>query len=187
MSSLSLLALLIPALAVPNVTTIPLTDGCSSFPLYDITTHIAGPWTIGLSSSDNPAIENYGSTVESFRRAGDHGIVRGAIAIVDQNDIANRPLRCNGNARSTDAPTGVLEAWVPTGNSGSTWQQVNLTPFPYDRELMWGFPDATPVEAYQHIVDWEVQEGVFLGQAGVTTWGVKRYEAAAGTIDGLPY
>jgi hypothetical protein len=66
---------------------------------------------------------------------------------------------------------------------------VNLTDIPYDAELGWGFGQyGTPVEAYHHYVDGALQDGLFLGQGNVTTWGVKLYPVdESGTLDGLPY
>lgn len=58
-----------------------------------------------------------------------------------------------------------------------------------DMELGWGFGQYSfPVEAYSHFDEAGTQiEGVFLGSAGYTTWGVKWYQAGAGTLDGLPF
>lgn len=88
---------------------------------------------------------------------------------MSDNQIAKNPLRCN-------AATEILEGYFPIGVSGYAWQQVNITDLPYDAELGWGFGQyGTSVEAYEHWADGVKQAGVFLGQDGYTTWGVKWY------------
>jgi len=176
--------LLTTVLAVPNVTVVPATGGCSAYPAYDESTGIAGPWTIQVNQCDNSTIEGYGDNCQLFRRSGEDGITMGSISIASVNDQAKIPLQCNDNP----AP-GTLEARVPTGVSGYAWNQVNITEYPYDAELMWGLGQyGTPIEAYYHYVDGVQQPGLFLGQGNVTTWGIKWYPVdGSNTWDGEPY
>ncbi|KAL3418311.1 hypothetical protein PVAG01_10027 [Phlyctema vagabunda] len=170
------------ALAVPNVTVVPTTGGCAAYPGYDASSGIAGPWTIVVNQCDNSSIENFGDNSQVYRKAGDTGIHQGVITIASVNDQAKNPLRCN-------ARTGALEAYTATGVSGYAWNQVNITEYPYNAQLMWGLGQSgTPVEAYHHYVDGVQQPGLFLGQANVTTWGIKKYPAdSATTLDNEPY
>ncbi|TAQ85769.1 hypothetical protein B7494_g5911 [Chlorociboria aeruginascens] len=172
--------LLVGALAVPNVTTELAPGGCSAYPVYDASIGIAGPWILQLSDSDNSAIDGYGDDSQVIRQAGSTGITQGRISIVNNNQLAKNAIRCN------DA-TG-LEGYVATGVSGYTWQQLNITEYPYDAELMYGLGQySTPVEAYYHYIDGVQQPGLYLGQDGYTTWGVKLYPADSGSLDGNPY
>jgi hypothetical protein len=77
--ALSLAALTYSALAIPDVTPVALTGGCSAYPDYDASTQIAGPWILQLNSCDNPAIEGFGDNSQLIRRAGDTGIHKGRV------------------------------------------------------------------------------------------------------------
>lgn len=48
--------------ALPDVTIKELPASCSSYPGYNADTGIAGPWTLQVVSSENPAIEGFGDT-----------------------------------------------------------------------------------------------------------------------------
>lgn len=54
---------------------------------------------------------------------------------------------------------------------------------------MWGLgPDSTPLSAFYHFIDGVQQDGLFLGQDNVTTWGVKLYPpSGANSLDGESY
>lgn len=157
------------ASAIPTVTPVLLTGGCASYPSYDASTLVAGPWILQLNSCDNSTIEGFGDNSQLIRRAGDTWIHEGRISIVADNQIAKNALRCN-------AATEILEGYFPQGVSGYAWQQVNITDIPYDAELGWGWGQySTGVQAYEHFIDGVQQDGVFLGQDGYTTWGVKWY------------
>jgi hypothetical protein len=84
---------------------------------------------------------------------------------------------------------GALEALTPTGVSGYAWNQVNLSYYPYDAVLGWGFGQySNPVQAYSLFNETGAQmDGVFLGSDNYTTWGVKWYPADSGSLDGNPY
>jgi hypothetical protein len=106
------------------------------------------------------------------------------ISIATNNQIAKTAFRCN----STLGP-GVLEALTPTGVSGYAYNQVNLTYYPYDAELGWGFGQySNPISAFAHFDACGNRiDGVFLGRDNYTTWGVKWYPADSGSLDGNPY
>lgn len=78
---------------------------------------------------------------------------------------------------------------MPTGVSGYAWNQLNITEYPYDAEIMWGLGQySTPLEPFHHFINGTQQAGLFLGQGNVTTWGVKLYPAdGANSEDGEPY
>lgn len=79
---------------------------------------------------------------------------------------------------------------MPSGVSGYSYKQVNITYLPWDAELGWGFGQySIPVEAYS-LFDQETGDqldGVFLGNSNYATWAVKWYPADAGSLDGNPY
>jgi hypothetical protein len=101
------------------------------------------------------------------------------------NTLAKTVFRCNDALGD-----GVLEAQVPSGVSGYSYQQVNITYLPWDAELGWGFGQySIPVGAYS-LFDEETGDqldGVFLGNSNYATWAVKWYPADAGSLDGNPY
>lgn len=67
--------------AIPAVIPIPLAESCSSYPLYDPSTGIAGPWTVKLNNCENSAIEGFGDNSQLIRRTGDTGIHKGRVCI----------------------------------------------------------------------------------------------------------
>lgn len=85
---LTLSSLITFALAIPNVTVVPASGGCAAYPAYDSSSGIAGPWTIALSSSENPDIEDFGDNAQLFRTAGETGIHEGSVRFAS-------PLRLN--------------------------------------------------------------------------------------------
>jgi hypothetical protein len=54
---------------------------------------------------------------------------------------------------------------------------------------MWGLGSfGTPISTFYHYIDGVKQPGLFLGQDGYTTWGIRRYDMDPSTsVDGLPY
>jgi hypothetical protein len=66
------LALLIPTtiLAASNVTVERLTEGCTSYPNYNSTTGIAGPWLIRADSTSNPELNGLQLSIAPFTNDG---------------------------------------------------------------------------------------------------------------------
>lgn len=56
-------------LALPEVKIIPLPSACSSYPGYNSTTDIAGPWS-ALADSTNSSIDNLPASAASFTNDG---------------------------------------------------------------------------------------------------------------------
>jgi hypothetical protein len=67
------------ALAVPNMTVVPLTDGCADYPRYDASTGLSGGFLLTLNSCDNSTIEGFGDTCQVIIHQGDTGIVEGRV------------------------------------------------------------------------------------------------------------
>ncbi|KAI9731788.1 MAG: hypothetical protein M1834_004577 [Cirrosporium novae-zelandiae] len=177
---LLLSATILPAaVAVPNVTVVPATGGCSAYPDWDASTQIAGPWILRVSQSDNNTIEGFGDTSQYIRKSGDTGIHMGRMTIVNMNQYAKNAIRCNG-------ATSTLEAYTASGVSGYAWNALSLSPYPYDAELLWGLTGGLTVQAYHHYVAGVLQPGLFIGSGNVTTWGYL-YQTSEGSTDGLPY
>lgn len=75
------------AQALPSVTPVPVTGGCSAFPDYDADTGIAGPWVVTIdqctnsTTPDEPCLnEGFGSNAQPRRLAGDTGIHQGYVS-----------------------------------------------------------------------------------------------------------
>lgn len=58
----AVLAALPLTFALPNITARALPADCSSYPLYDQDSGIAGPWILNLANSDNADIEGWGDS-----------------------------------------------------------------------------------------------------------------------------
>lgn len=69
--------------------------------------------------------------------------------------------------------------------SGYGYNPVNIAPYPYDAEVMWGV-EGPALQAYHHFIDGVQQDGLFLGSQGVTRFGIERV-AQGGAPTGLPY
>ncbi len=181
----ALTALVNLAIALPNVTVVPATGGCSDITTYNNTTGMTDLWTPILQNSDNSSIEDFGSDYQLIGHEGDTGIHQGRvyslftplfhltnktqIVIGNAIDEAKLPFRCN------DAVPARIESRVPSGVSGYSWTATNISYLPWDAELGWGFENqySIPLETYWHYIDGVKQPGVFLGNNGTTTWAVK--------------
>ncbi|OTB00991.1 hypothetical protein M426DRAFT_26102 [Hypoxylon sp. CI-4A] len=175
----SLLAVAPLAGATPDVTVKVLpSEDCSSFPGYNAATNTAGPWTIQLVNSDNTAIEGFSDTSRysvSFNPNTDRKptLRWGSITFPTRNDIAKTAIQCDG---------GVLKAWVDTDltDAGAPtnvqWAPLVIASIPYDAALMYKIDGEKP-QIFEHYMDGEKQDGVFLGSYNTsTTWGLK-YES----------
>ena len=161
--------------AVPNVTVVPIKAGCAAFPNWDPATDTTQPFSLEASSTDNTTMEGWGARTEFSR--GQDQIRWGAMAIVPRNDMAKTAVRCS---------KGSLQGYVPTGVSGATWENLVISPYPYDAELMYMIKKSIPVEIYAHYQGTTRLPGLFLGNGGVTTWGFK-YNDAAASCCGIPF
>ncbi|KAF2713253.1 hypothetical protein K504DRAFT_487710 [Pleomassaria siparia CBS 279.74] len=171
------LAALPTVFSLPDVVAKELPATCSSYPGYDATTQIAGPWILQFVNTENPAIDGFGSTAEYSLSVSNSGptLRWGSITIPTRNDIAKTPLECTNNTLAARVPTEVTAAGAPTNVQ---WTPLVLSPYPYDMELMYKITGGIPVKIFEHYINGTKQPGVFLG-AGVndTTWGFK-YQAA---------
>lgn len=116
--ALSLGTLTAGVLSIPDVTPVLLTDGCASFPDYDASTGIAGPWILQLNSCDNPDIEGFGDNSQLIRREGDTGIHEGRV---------NHPLVILARP-SIDSEIGLNSERQPNRQEPSALQQRDLNP-----------------------------------------------------------
>jgi hypothetical protein len=161
--------------AVPNVTVVPVKLGCAAFPNWDPLTDTTEPFVLQASSTDNTTIEGWGADSDYSR--GPNQIRWGAMTIVDRNDRAKTAVRCsNGN----------LQGYVPTGVGDVTWENLTISNYPYNAELMYLIKNGLPVETYAHYQGTKRLPGLFLGNGGVTTWGFK-YERADVGCCGTPF
>jgi hypothetical protein len=158
-----------------NITAVLLPGGCSAYPSYDATTGIAGPWVVQAVQTNNSAIENFGNVAEFSRGATQ--IRWGSIVFPTNNQVAKNPLRCSNNT---------LQALVPVGVSQYEWQNLRISPYPYDAELMYLVDGGPEVQPYAIYVDGVQQPGVFLGADATTTWGFRYYPADASCC-GTPF
>ncbi|KAI1394463.1 uncharacterized protein F4822DRAFT_48345 [Hypoxylon trugodes] len=180
----SLLATVPLARATPNVTAKVLpSDDCSSYPGYDAASNTAGPWTVQLVDSDNAAIEGFSDTSAysvSFNPSTDRkpSLRWGSITFPTRNDIAKNPLKCEEGILKGYLPTDLTDAGAPTSYQ---WVPLVLSPYPYDAALMWKIDGEAP-QIFEHYIDGEKQDGVFLGSYnGTTSWGLKYNSANVGS------
>ena len=66
-------------LAIPDVTSVPLTNGCADYPGYNAASGLSDGFLLTLNSCDNSTIEGYGDTCQVIRHQGDTGIVEGRV------------------------------------------------------------------------------------------------------------
>ncbi|KAI0383370.1 hypothetical protein F5Y04DRAFT_33571 [Hypomontagnella monticulosa] len=183
----SLLAAVPLASATPNVTAKLLpSEDCSSYPGYDAATNTAGPWLIQVVDSDNAAIEGFSDTnayAISFDPRVDHkpSMRWGYMTFPTRNDIAKTRLQCAGGALQAWVPTDLTDAGAPTNVQ---WASLAFpVDEPWDAPLMWKF-NGQPPQIFEHYIDGEKQDGVFLGAYnGSTTWGLKYNPANVGSYN----
>lgn len=72
-------AFLTSALAIQNVTVVPLTTGCADYPGYDASTGLSAGFLLALNSCDNSTVNGNGDTNQVIRHEGDTGIVEGRV------------------------------------------------------------------------------------------------------------
>jgi hypothetical protein len=72
-------AILKTALAIQNVTVLPLTNGCANYPGYDAYTGLSAGFLLTLNSCDNSTVNGNGDTNQVIRHEGDTGIVEGRV------------------------------------------------------------------------------------------------------------
>jgi hypothetical protein len=72
-------AILTAALAIQNVTVVPLTNGCADYPGYDASTGFSAGFLLTLNSCDNSTVNGNGDTNQVIRHEGDTGIVEGRV------------------------------------------------------------------------------------------------------------
>ncbi|KAI1807815.1 hypothetical protein F4811DRAFT_573326 [Daldinia bambusicola] len=168
------LTLTATALAAPNVTAVPLTDGCVAYPGYDDATGITGPLRVVADST--------GTEFDGFRFIPKFAIAVGGgswgfmVIPTTEDSTTETPFRC-GN--------GTLQARLNVGIEGDRWQTLIAAGTPAESVFGFGLPDLpdpnyhlriclkclNDLRKYSHIVDGVVQPGVFLGAVNVTTWG----------------
>ncbi|KAI1810064.1 hypothetical protein GGS20DRAFT_569146 [Poronia punctata] len=172
----SLIASASCAFATPSVTAVKLpSDDCSSWPGYDASTGIAGPWLVYAVNADNTTIEGFGDTSiysVKFNPATDHKptIRWGYLAFPTTNDKAKQPLRCQNGQLQAYVPTDLTDAGAPTAIE---WSALKISVYPYDASLLWKVEGQSP-SIFEHYVDGVKQDGVFLGgYDDSTTWGLK--------------
>ncbi|KAF2133098.1 hypothetical protein P153DRAFT_381541 [Dothidotthia symphoricarpi CBS 119687] len=145
----SVLSLLSPTLAAPNVTVVPVSGNsadCTVYPGYNATSGIAGPWLLEATSTGNPALDGFKNTIYS------EGSGR------DGYSIVTFP-KTNSNTTK------------PTVQCNDGWGLQILSPlqsfaYIYNPSLSYsaGSSQSHPaILLYHHYIDGVQQDGVFLG------------------------
>ncbi|KAI0853074.1 hypothetical protein F5Y00DRAFT_257727 [Daldinia vernicosa] len=182
----SLLAAAPLAQAAQNVTVKALlTEDCSSYPGYDAATNTAGPWLVQLVDSDNTAIEGFGDT-SAYSISYTPGVDTkpslrwGYITFPTNNQIAKTALKCDGGILKALVPTDLTAAGAPTN---AQWSELSFpTDEPYDAPLLYKITGGTAPQIFEHYIDGEKQDGVFLGAYNTSTrWGLKYNAATSGS------
>ncbi|KAJ5844632.1 hypothetical protein EN45_085960 [Penicillium chrysogenum] len=164
---------------------------CSQLPSYSNDTKIAGPWTIKVDSCYNGtspdglcSIEGFESGSDITRQRGDrpNTIEHGFITIVSDKNNLKTQLRCNGLLNT-------IEAYVLSGpgDGALDWHAVGIDHHPSTGRLVWGKPDAEPVQAYRHYHHGEPVDGLFLGSNNQTNWSVHSAGRDVSITDMKPY
>jgi len=93
---------------LPNVTIKALPAGCASYPGYNADTNTAGPWSLTVSDSENPDLNNFGPMSAYSLAVGSRGPVM-RWGYVSKHDIVATTirLRTTTNAPRADHP------WLP--------------------------------------------------------------------------
>ncbi|KAI0846630.1 hypothetical protein F5Y00DRAFT_264441 [Daldinia vernicosa] len=174
------LALTNATFAASNVTAVPLTEGCAAYPGYDDATGIAGPLHV-VADSTGKELDGY-RFIPKFAIAvggGSWGFMVIPTAENGTADADETPFRCGD---------GTLQAHLNVGIEGDRWQTLIAAGTPAESVFGFGLPDlpdpnyrleiwyiylGSPVvkASHSHVIDGEVQPGVFLGAVNVTTWG----------------
>lgn len=168
----------------------PITD-CSQLPLYNNDTKIAGPWTIKVDGCYNGAgpqglcsIEGFESSSDITRQRDDtpNTIEHGFITIVSDNNNIKTQLRCNGILKT-------IEAYVLSGPGAGAldWHDVGIDHHPSTGRLVWGKPDAQPVQVYRRYRHGVPVEGLFLGSNNETDWSIHSAGRDVSIMDMKPY
>jgi hypothetical protein len=63
----AVLSMALAASAVPTVTVVPLDNSCTSWPLWDASTGIAGPWLVEVNSTGTDIDGHSDTSVSGFR------------------------------------------------------------------------------------------------------------------------
>ncbi|KAI0884581.1 uncharacterized protein GGS22DRAFT_200343 [Annulohypoxylon maeteangense] len=157
--------------AVSNVTVVPLTSGCSSYPNYDNTTGIAGPLRLVADST--------GTDVDGFKFKPLFAIAVGGgswgfmvLPTIENKTAEEIPFQCSNDT---------LQAHLNMGFAGTVWQDLIAAGTPGESVFGFRLPDL-PDPNYHletcalitmnlHLVDGVEQPGVYLGSVNVTNWG----------------
>ncbi|KAF3071282.1 hypothetical protein GL218_00875 [Daldinia childiae] len=121
------------AFAAPNVTAVPLIEGCAAYPGYDNATGIAGPLRVVADST--------GKELDGFRF-----IPKFAIAVGGGSwGFMVIPTTENGTADANDTPfrcgNGTLQAHLNVGIEGDRWQTLIAAGTPAESVFGFGLPD----------------------------------------------
>ncbi|KAI1097204.1 hypothetical protein F4804DRAFT_328264 [Jackrogersella minutella] len=153
--------------AAPNVTVVPLSSGCSSYPNYDITTGIAGPLSV-VADSTGKELDGF-KFIPKFATAVGGGAWGFMVIPTTENATAatgDIPFRCGNDT---------LQAYLDMGFVGVRWQPLIAAGTPAESVFGFGLPDLPDpnyhLETDLHLVDGVAQPGVYLGSVNVTTWG----------------
>lgn len=104
------------------------------------------------------------------------------ITIVSDKNNIKTELRCNGILN-------IIEARVLSGPGAGAldWHAVGIDHHPSTGRLVWGKPDAQPVQAYRHYRHGIPVEGIFLGSNNQTNWAVHSAGRDVSIVDMKPY
>lgn len=104
------------------------------------------------------------------------------ITIVSDNNNVKTQLRCNGILNT-------MEAYVLSGPGAGAldWQAVGIDHHPSTGRLVWGKPDAQPVQAYKHYHHGVPVEGIYLGSNNESNWSVHSAGRDVSIVDMKPY
>ncbi|KAF1949011.1 hypothetical protein CC80DRAFT_281604 [Byssothecium circinans] len=165
-------------LALQEVSVQPLPNKCSSFPSYNNSTGIAGPWKV-VADSTGSAFDGFNVSAETFTN---NGVDRfGFITLPKSPNRGNVsgqsvPLRCTTITTNNTGPSSPillepqLQAFVR-----SQWVDISIASLEnWQSSFSFGMPDpGIQVQPYAHFVNGTRVPGIFLGTKGSTSWKYK--------------
>ncbi|OTB04872.1 hypothetical protein M426DRAFT_22488 [Hypoxylon sp. CI-4A] len=121
------------ALAAPNVTVVPLSSGCTSYPNYDNTTGIAEPLRLVVTSTGRE-VDGF-KFIPKFATAVGGGSWGFIVIPTFENktaDTEETPFRCGNDT---------LQAYLNMGFAGTQWEPLIAAGTPAESVFGFGLPD----------------------------------------------
>ncbi|KAF2652956.1 hypothetical protein K491DRAFT_695112 [Lophiostoma macrostomum CBS 122681] len=165
-----LLFLSITTLTFADVQIVALPNSCSSYPKYDNSTGIAGPWAVySVANTPNSTIDGLRVSAETFT---DDGVNVWGLTTLPKFPTywsPNITLRCaNSTLQALVVPV------TSTSPNQTTWFPLGISTIEnWQASLALSLPPSIPAQPYAHTTNGTRLPGTYLGVKGSTTWFFK--------------